>query len=80
MNPLPVLIGSSERATPNNSFTFQDSSDGWTKNCSELLDRVRGNCDELIQAIRDTSDLTREIRQLEDQIGQRRSARALADL
>lgn len=32
------------------------------------------NCDQLIQAVQDTGDITREIRQLEDQIGQVKAA------
>lgn len=37
------------------------------------------NCDQLIQAVQDTGDVTREIRQLEDQIGQVKASQACSD-
>lgn len=36
------------------------------------------NCDQLIQAVQDTGDMTRDIRQLEDQIGQFKASQAFA--
>lgn len=45
-----------------------------------LLNTMHANCDQLIQAVQDTGDVNREIRQLEDQIGQLKAAKALREL
>lgn len=46
--------------------------DGWSRDCYRLLKTMHENCDQLIQAVQDTGDINREIRQLEDQVGQAR--------
>lgn len=38
---------------------------------------MHDNCDQLIKAVQETGELTREIRQLEDQIGQIRLSRVV---
>lgn len=47
-----------------------DMRDPWDQECYRLLTIMHKNCDKLIQTVQETGDLTREIRQIEDQIGQ----------
>lgn len=44
--------------------------DGWSGECYRLLNIMHENCDQLVKAIQNTGDLSREMRQLEDQIAQ----------
>lgn len=45
----------------------------WSRECYRLLTLMHISFDELIKAIQETGDVTREIRQLEDQIGHMRA-------
>lgn len=38
---------------------------------------MHGTCDELVQAVQETGELNREIRQLEDEIGRAKIHRAI---
>ena len=55
---------------PQMTITQDAKSDVWSQECYRLLGRMHKNCDQLIQAVQESGELAREIRQLEDQIGQ----------
>uniref|UniRef100_A0A6G1S810 Coiled-coil domain-containing protein 22 homolog n=1 Tax=Aceria tosichella TaxID=561515 RepID=A0A6G1S810_9ACAR len=44
--------------------------DTWDQECYRLLTIMHKGCDKLVQTVQETGDLTRELRQIEDQIGQ----------
>lgn len=46
------------------------SNDMWAQECYRLLRMMHESCDQLIQFVQETSVLSRELRELEDQIGQ----------